>query len=145
MLHEIIQELRHLDVSRSALQKFGWLIGGLLLAFGLWLLFKSDPTHQHFWYLSSVLGLILFTLGTFFPTTLTPVYRIWMGLAFVMGAIMSRVILTLVFFLLVTPIGLVMRLFRKDLLHLHTTGKEHTFWQTKTYLDDSPKRFEKYF
>ncbi len=145
MLHEIIQELRNLNVSRSALQKFGWLIGGLLLALGLWFLFKGDPTHQHFGYLSSVLGLFLFTLGTLSPKILTPIYRLWMGLAFVMGAIMSRVILTIVFFLLVTPIGLVMRLFRKDLLHLRITGEEHSFWQIKTYMDDSPKRFEKYF
>ncbi|MBL7978983.1 MAG: hypothetical protein JNN12_11645 [Bacteroidetes Order II. Incertae sedis bacterium] len=145
MLHEIILELRHLDVSRKALQKFGWLIGGILTISASWFLFRSHSVHTGFWYIILGGGVFLLFAGTFFSTSLSFLYRIWMGLAFVMGAFMSRIILTLVFFLLVTPIGVIMRLFRKDLLDIKPLENAATFWIPKTDHDPSPARLEKYF
>ena len=56
-----------------------------------------------------------------------PFYFAWMGVAFVIGNIMSRVIMVLVYFLVVTPIGLLMRMTGRDRLRLKKT-KEDTYW-----------------
>jgi len=145
MLHEIILELRHLDISRKALQKFGWLIGGIVTISASWFLFRSHSSHPEFWYAALGMGVLLLFGGTFFPESLPLLYRIWMGLAFIMGAFMSRIILTFVFFLLVTPIGVIMRLFGKDLLNIKPMDKASTFWIPKTDHDSSPVRLEKYY
>ena len=70
------------------------------------------------------------------PRAFAPLAVVWFGLSNLLGAVMSRVLLTAVFFLLVTPIGLVRRLFGKDPLQLRAfksgTGsvmqkRSHTF------------------
>lgn len=76
---------------------------------------------------------------------LRPVYRVWMGLAVVLGTIMTRVLLTLVFALLVVPIGFALRLAGKDLLDRRLDRARTTYWRAKVYEDDSPARLDRYF
>ena len=57
----------------------------------------------------------LFVLSTLaVPAALAPVYRVWMRLAEVLGWINTRVLLIVIFYLVVTPIGLMMRIFRRS-------------------------------
>ncbi|MBV9080686.1 MAG: hypothetical protein JO102_06165 [Elusimicrobia bacterium] len=58
-----------------------------------------------------------------------------MGFAFVMGTISSSVILFVIFFLVITPVGIVMRLFGRDSLALKAEGKD-SFWSDHPPLDD---------
>ena len=56
------------------------------------------------------------------PAVLVPVYRWWMRLAEILGWINTRIILVIIFFLIVTPLGLLMRLFRRN--PLESAGKD---------------------
>lgn len=56
-----------------------------------------------------------------------PLYWFWMGIAFVLGNVMSRVLLVLFFYLLVTPVGLLGRLLGRDVLQLNG-GERASFW-----------------
>jgi hypothetical protein len=62
------------------------------------------------------------------PPVLGPIERAWMKLAALMAAVMTRVILTLTFYLVITPVGLLLRLLRKDVLGLRPDPGAQSFW-----------------
>lgn len=67
-------------------------------------------------------------LGLVYPRALRPVEYVWMKLAMVLNYVMTRVILTLAFFLAITPTGLLVRLFKKDLLSLTIDPQQQSYW-----------------
>lgn len=100
------------DLDRAGLRRFGLVTGALLAAlFGLllpWIFGLKFPVWP--W----ALGGILVVWALFAPQSLNPVYRGWMRFGVFVGGIMNRVILGLVFFLVMLPLGLVMRLGGSD-------------------------------
>ncbi len=97
---------------KRELRRFGFLVGAIvaILFGGLfpWLFEHSVPLWP--WVVSGILlgwALIL-------PKSLFPLYRAWMAIGKVLGWINSRIILGLIFYLMILPIGLVMRLFGRD-------------------------------
>jgi hypothetical protein len=77
------------------------------------------------------------------PATLAPVYRWWMRLAGILGSINTRVILVLIFFLVVTPLGLLMRLFRRN--PLESAGKDGSHWTEPPRNSYGDRHYEKQF
>lgn len=67
-------------------------------------------------------------VGLLYPRLLGPIERVWMLLGGVMGWVMTRVILTLTFALAITPIALLMRLFRRDPLQMKLHKNATTYW-----------------
>lgn len=67
-------------------------------------------------------------LGIPFPMLLWPVERLWMGLAVVLGWINTRILLSVVFYLVVTPVGLAMRLFGRDPLNRRLDPDATSYW-----------------
>ena len=57
---------------------------------------------------------MLLVLGAFVPIALKPLFVLWMSMAIILGFIMIRIILGLIFFLIFSPIGLVFRLIKRD-------------------------------
>jgi len=95
--------------SSSELRRFGLLVGGIFLLIGLWpLAWRGESVRT--WAL--VPGGALIVLGVLIPVALGPVYGIWMKIGGVLGRINTAIILSVVFFILFTPIGLIMRLKR---------------------------------
>ena len=104
-----------------ALKRFGRtvVIGSLLIAAALhWL--KGWATAA---VVLAAAGVVIGGLGLTGSRAALPGYRLWMGIAFVMGNIVSRVILAVVYFLVVTPIGLVARATGRDRLALRARGR----------------------
>jgi hypothetical protein len=99
-------------LDRKGLRDFGLITGGLFAAiFGLLLPWKFAWDWPLWpWLLFAVLG----GMALFAPLRLEPVYRLWMRFGMAIGAVMSRIILGLVFFCVVTPVGLLMRATGKD-------------------------------
>jgi hypothetical protein len=99
-------------LNRQQLRNFGLTTGAIVaLLFGLllpWLLSHAWPLWP--WIVAGILG----GLGLVAPNLLGPVYTVWMKFGHVMGAINTRIILGVFFYLIMTPIGLAMRLFRWD-------------------------------
>ena len=123
----------------KALRKFGVvvLVGlcliGLLFQFGL---LKTDVA-LGIYIAGGVLGLPALT-GTVIAL---PGYWLWMGIAFVMGNIMGRVLLTLFYYGMMTPMGLLRRM-AKDRLQLRARGQS-TYWRDLP--SDDPTRYERQF
>ena len=107
------QEIPELD--QKGLRNFAWMFAAVVASlFGLILplLFNLD------WSLAPwVVGTVFFTWGLVAPNTLRPFYRLWMRFGFVMNAIMTRIVLGVVFYAVLLPYGLVFRLVRKDPMH----------------------------
>jgi predicted membrane protein len=99
-------------LDRKGLREFGLVTGGVVaLLFGLffpWLLEFKFPLWP--WVVFAVLG----ALGLVAPTSLRPVHYWWMRFALLLSKITTPIILGVVFYLLVTPIGLIMRMLGKD-------------------------------
>jgi hypothetical protein len=93
------------------LRHFGYLVGGIFGLIGLWPLVwrHQDP---RLWALA--LTVILVVPALVAPRILAPIYRVWMLLGEVLAWINTRIVLGVVFYGLVTPIGLAMRLMGRD-------------------------------
>lgn len=74
------------------------------------------------------LGAFFLLSGLLFPRVLGPVEKAWMRLAEVIGAVMTRVILTVVYIVVMTPTGLFMRLRRRDLLKMKFDPEADSYW-----------------
>lgn len=97
-------------ISAKQLRSFGFLVGGILAVIGLWpLLFGKN---MRLWAVIPA-GLLLF-LGMIAPGSLEPVYRVWMKVGHVLGAINTKIILGVTFYGLFVPMGFFMRLAGKD-------------------------------
>jgi hypothetical protein len=128
------------------LREFGiaMLLGGGLLGGLLWLGWFPFATPQPVaagvvW----IVGGVCFLLGLALPRAALPLYWVWMALAFVLGSVLSRVLLVLVFFLLFTPMALVGRAFGRDRLRLRKSG-EPSYWREIPYgRTPDPRRYQR--
>ena len=121
---------------------FGLLVGGVFLALGGWWLYRgSFPTLAP---VLLVLGATLALLGATSPKTLVVPNRLWMGMAEAMGFVTTRVILGVIFFLFVTPIGLIRRCFGGDPLG-RRAGRTESYWKPYTARRGDPKHYEKMY
>ena len=84
-------------------------------------------------------------LGFVMPTVLKPIQKVWMALAILMGYFVTGLILFLLFYLVVTPLGLLMRLFGKDVLKIHLDRKIPTYWVPREECKFDKVRYEKQF
>ena len=117
-------DLKKLKTGDLDLRKFGLTVGGAFIFLGVLLLLRHRPS-----YLALCgAGALLMAFGAIWPRALKYVYIAWMALAFALGFVMSNVILTLFFFLLVTPIGLLARLFQKDFLARKCDKRAASYW-----------------
>lgn len=100
-------------------RQFGFFIALALLLWGLWRLFVGAGAAWS--WIAAAAGLA--AIAALCPHCWTPVLRVWLPLAHLLGWINTRIILGAVFFILVTPMGQLLRLFGHDPLRLRDGGK----------------------
>jgi len=122
MLREELKALS--NASHRDLRKFGLVVGAAFCAPGVWLFLRHKP---FYWYVL-VPGVPLVVLGAIWPRTLKWIYVGWMTLAIVLGAIVSTILLTVLFYLVVTPIGLLAKVFGKDFLSRKLEPNAGSYW-----------------
>ena len=107
--------------------KYFWYVFGILfLILFLYPLIKSkEPIYTLF-----IVSLIFFTLGIFNAKILTPLNILWIKLGLFIGKFMSPIVMMFIFIAVVTPTGVLMRLFKKDMLSLKKNNEE-TYWVNK--------------
>lgn len=117
-----------------------FLVFSLLFSVVAW---KNYPSNLSFTFAGLVV--LLMILLTFSPLLLRPVFRVWLKVAHFIGQVNTQVILTLLFYLVFTPYGFVMRLFGRDAMQrkLKSAG---TYWESFEFegLKDRT-RYEKQF
>ena len=107
------------------LREFGLFTGAIIaVLFGLILpLFHGHSLPIIPW----VIAIILVGLAIFLPKSLDPIYRFWMKIGLYVGWLESRIVLSIVFFIILTPMAFIMKLFSRD-----TMARNFDF-QVETY------------
>ena len=119
------QEIMEIPSSKKDLRKFGVTLGIFFGILGAVLFLKGKDAGGYV-----LCGSVFFLfLGWALPNFLKPIQRVWMGLALCMGWVMARLILTVIFYLVFTPIGFFLRLSGKDLMQMNWGGEEVTYWK----------------
>jgi hypothetical protein len=114
------------DIKISSNRSFGIVFFIVFLLIALYPLIYSGEIRV--W--SAIISLILLALGVLNSKILTPLNKLWFKFGIFLSKIISPLIMGLIFFLVVTPIGLIMRIFGKDVLNLKY-NKNQSYWIEK--------------
>ncbi len=141
-IKDISAELTKLRDDPATLRKFSFTIAAALLVLGVAIFYFSALDNALWlWGMASVLTIC----GLARPALLKPFHKIWMTLGLTLGWFMSRLILTLLFYLVMTPIGLVLRASGKDILNQRIDKNAPTYWTRRTGKERTPETYKKLF
>src|SRR5512147_3051145 len=126
-MREIFAEIKRIKESPADLKKFGFTIGIVLLllaALLVWLGKSSYPV----W---GIIGLLFILPSLLFPVILRPFNKIWMSLAIILGWIMTRIILSILFYFALTSLRFIAMIFNKRFLNLKIDPSADTYWEKR--------------
>ena len=115
------------EIKISSNRSFGIVFFIVFLLIALYPLLKGNDLR--IW--SLIISFIFLVLGLINSKILTPLNRLWFKFGLLLGKFISPLIMGIIFFVVVTPIGIIMRLLKKDLLNLKNNKKE-TYWIDKS-------------
>ena len=116
-------------------KSFGILFFIIFLLIAIWPVFTSESVRV--W--AIILSLIFLVLGIINSKLLTPFKKIWIKLGEILGKFIAPIVMGFIYFLIITPIGLFMRLIRKDLLSIKF-HKEKSYWIKRSKNINTMKR-----
>ena len=130
-------ELKELSTDKKTLRNFGLVVGGVFALLTAWFVFRGKP----YFHLTLWPAAFLMFFGLVFPASLRLLYIGWMALALCLGLVMSTIILTAVFFFILTPIGILAKISGKDFMGRKPAS---SYWllRTETW---TPASLEKQF
>ncbi len=133
--------MKHINSASRDVRKFGLTFSILCFGVAVFFFYKGSSAWIPF------LGGSLFFLSTglWAHPVLKPIYVGWMSFAFALGWINTRIILGLVFFLIFTPAGLVIRMLGKDPLRLRFDRQARSYWVKRKAQGFNKKRYEQLF
>ncbi|MCX6374808.1 MAG: SxtJ family membrane protein [Armatimonadetes bacterium] len=123
---------------KKELREFGLTVGIAFVALGGILFGLKKPAYP---YLFGV-GTALILFGFIAPGFLGPVRRAWMGFSAAIGWVMTNIILSAAFYLIITPIGIALRLSGKELLDLRIDKSARSYWRRREPGDFDARRCE---
>ena len=113
-------------------RNFGIVFFIVFLIIALWPILKQNEIR--IW--SLIISFIFFVLGLINSKLLTPLNKLWFKFGILLGNIISQIVMGIVFFLVVTPTGLIMRFLRKDILRLKKNSND-SYWINKDNTNSS--------
>ena len=124
------------SVKISSNRSFGFLFFVVFLAVSLWPL-KSQGD-MRLW--AFILSLIFLLLGALNSKFLNPLNKLWYKFGIFLGSIVSPIVMGIVFFIVVTPIGLIMRFLGKDVLRINKNKPVSTYWINREKQKETMKK-----
>ena len=109
---------------KSSNRSFGILFFLVFLGFGLWPLTKELSPNIYL----IIISVVFLVLGLLNSKLLSPLNEIWIKFGEILGRIIAPLIMALVYFLILTPISLLVRAFGKDLLSLKYSKQQNSYW-----------------
>jgi hypothetical protein len=138
----LLDEIKNIPSAKKDLRSFGIVMAVVLGVLGAWALWRGKPAT---WWLLGFAAAFL-VLGLACPIALKPLQKVWMTLAVLMGWVMTRVILALLFYLVMTPIGLVGRLVGKQFVELRfDKSATSSYWIPKEKTHSAKSDYERQF
>jgi len=115
-------------------RSFGIVFFIVFLIISLWPLLNSNEIR--IW--SLIVSIIFLTLGLINSKALTPLNKLWFKFGIFLGNIISPIVMGIIYFVVVTPIALLLKVINKDVLSLKKT-KQATYWKNKEKYNSSMK------
>ena len=128
--------MKNKKIKMSSNRSFGLVFFAIFLIISIWPLLDNQDIR--IW--SLIISLIFLILGILNSNILKPLNKIWFKFGMFLGKIVSPIVMGLVYFLVVTPTGFIMRFLGKDLLKLKK-NKNNTYWLTKNYKSSMKDQF----
>jgi hypothetical protein len=123
-----------MKIKSSSNKSFGIVFCIVFLLIGIWPILNNES--YRFWAL--VISLVFLILGLTNSKLLTPFNILWFKLGILLGKIVSPVVMGIIFFFVVTPTAILMRLFKKDLLNLKYNDSK-SYWIKKDEIKSKMK------
>ena len=124
--------------SQSSNRSFGLLFFIVFIVVGLWPITKGETANIYL----ILISLFFLIFGLINSKILSPFNKAWIKLGEILGLIISPIIMALVYFIILTPISLIVRMLGKDLLGLKFLKKQDTYWsKRKKKLGTMKKQF----
>jgi hypothetical protein len=120
----MLSDLKNIKSGKAELREFGVTMAAILVVIGDIALWRQRPSALYL--IGS--GIALGALGLLKPGILKPLQKAWMGLGLVLGFFVSRVVMSVLFYLIMTPIGVIMRLSGKDILDEKIDRNRPSYW-----------------
>ena len=127
--------MKNNEIKISSNKSFGIVFAIVFFLIGLWPIIKSDDIR--IW--SLIVSIIFLILGIMNSSILTPLNKIWFRFGIFLGNFIAPVVMGIIFFFVVTPIGLIMRLLGRDLIKLKKNN-ENSYWIEKKDTESSMKK-----
>jgi Saxitoxin biosynthesis operon protein SxtJ len=137
----ISDEIKNIKETEKDLRKFGITVGIALLLLAGFLFWRQRENFIYF----GLAGAALVLTALIFPLILKPLNKAWMTLAILMGWVMTRIILIILFFIILTPIAFFARILRKNFLDLNIGKSRKTYWEIREKKILQPIDYEKQF
>lgn len=131
------------QTTQKELRNFGLLFGIVFTGIGLYQLYAdtAETARLVLW----ILGALFLIAGATVPAALKPLHAGWMKFAFVLGWINTRIIITLIFYLVMTPIGFIMRIIKGDLLAEKLDKNKSSYWDAIEPVESVKEHCERQF
>ena len=124
--------------SQSSNRSFGLLFFIVFIVVGLWPTIKGEEANIYL----ILISLFFLIFGLINSKILSPFNKAWIKFGEILGLIIAPIIMALVYFIILTPISLILRMFGKDLLGLKFLKKQDTYWtKRKKKLGTMKKQF----
>lgn len=137
----LLQEIKNIKSTENDLKKFGITMGIALIVIAVTLIIGNSYYYPYF----AIAGLAFIVFAYMFPVVLKPVQITWMSLALLMGWVSTRVILSVLYFLVITPIGLIARITGKKFLDTKIEKSRVSYWNYRAKKNYDPAASEKQF
>ena len=137
----LIEEIKNIKSTKKELREFGLTVGIVFALIGGLFYWRGK---DHYFYFV-IVSFMLLILGLIAPLVLKPIQKIWMAVALIIGFVMTRIILCVLFYLVITPISLLGKLSGRDQLSLKFDRKASTYWIPRKKEKYNKANYEKQF
>ncbi|MBI3591344.1 MAG: hypothetical protein HY094_08230 [Candidatus Melainabacteria bacterium] len=137
----IINEIKNIKSSKKELREFEFTLSLAFAVLAGLLFWRGKSCYYYFF----VLSILLLSSGLLFPVLLKPIQKIWMTIALILGFVMTRVILFILFYLILSPVALISRLLGKQFLDSKVDKNRNSYWNYRSLSPFVKEDYEKQF
>jgi hypothetical protein len=131
--------MKHTKIKTGSNKSFGIVFFIVFFIFAIWPL-KNNLAISEIRILPLIISFVFLFLGLINSKLLTPLNIVWYKFGLMLGAIIAPIVMGVVFFAVVTPTGLIMKIFGKDLLKMKLNKNSKSYWVNSDKSNSSMKR-----
>ena len=136
----LIDEIKNIKSDKKELKKFGLTFAILFLILGGLLWWRGKNNYFYHFIIS-----VLFLICSFVPLLLKPFHKVWMAFALIIGYIMTRVILFILFYFILTPVSVISKVFGNQFLDIKINKTKESYWNYRKVKTFNKSDYEKQF